>query len=417
MHPNRCKDRPQRRLLSFRFSKSIANSSILFISSMLLLSQRSRAFVSVSLRHHVVDHRRQLFSMYAKKRIVFLGTPEVAAETLSTLFQQSKSPESEFDITAVVTQPPRRGKRRKLESSPVQRTAESLDIPVLSPEKANEKEFLDQLRDDIQPDLCITAAYGQYLPKRFLQTPKLGTVNIHPSLLPKWRGASPVQRSLEHGDNPIGVSVLYTVSKMDAGPIIAQETYECNDEENATILLPKLFHIGTSLLLDRLSGIFNGDITFDTANPQDESKATNAALIHSSEAEVQPWQDSAETILNKMRGFSMWPQTFVYMQVGDREPIKVKLLNARLDGTTTPTDLVESGPTKSSGLRLVCYDGSVLEIIQLCPATRKPCPSRDFQNGYPGETIRWVRPPVVEDASKTSSESSISKSTTATSQS
>jgi Formyl transferase len=107
---------------------------------------------------------------------------------------------------------------------------------VLTPEKVNDPIFLQDFID-LCPDLCITAAYGQYLPKRFLQTPKYGTVNIHPSLLPKWRGASPVQRSLEMGDNPVGVSVLYTISKLDAGPIITQIPVSIDDHETATSVL------------------------------------------------------------------------------------------------------------------------------------------------------------------------------------
>jgi methionyl-tRNA formyltransferase len=368
-----------------------------------------------------------------KKRIVFLGTPEVAAETLTTLHAASRrSPPPPldggiaFEIVSVVTQPPRRGKRRgKLENSPVHRAAETLKLSVLTPEKANDPAFLDEIAA-LRPDLCITAAYGQYLPQRFLSCPKFGTVNIHPSLLPKYRGASPLQRALQQGDDqPLGVSVLYTVRKMDAGPIIAQEEYYCTTDdngisENATILLPKLFAVGTSLLLDRLPDIFLGDITMSKGvTVQDESLATNAPLIDANEAELRPWQQNATTMCNHIRAFSMWPQPYCYLQVGSRDMVKVKLLEARVvpNLAVEPTQVVAmaaidttnnktgSGAKQQqqqpSGLRLVCYDGSVLEIFKLCPATRNPCPARDFQNGYPNETIRWVRPtpPAVDPES------------------
>jgi methionyl-tRNA formyltransferase len=384
-----------------------------------------------------------------KHRVVFLGTPEVAAETLTTLHnasQQQHPPSSSsslssseavlpsFEIVAVVTQPPRRGKRRKLESSPVQRAAEALHIPVHTPEKANDKTFLDAVAA-LQPDLCITAAYGQYLPRRFLQCPTYGTVNIHPSLLPKWRGASPLQRALQYGDDrPLGVSVLYTIQQMDAGPIIAQQEYYCHDNnsddnnntddddpsssfsENATTLLPKLFAIGTTLLLDRLPRIWNGDITMNNqgVTVQDETKATTAPLITADEAELRPWRDDATTIVNKIRAFSSWPQPYCYLQVGTRDVVKVKLLEARVVTglVVEPTNVVaanhgtgggsgnnDAKPPSSSGggggLRLVCHDGSVLDVWKLCPATRNPCPARDFQNGYPNETIRWVRPTTM----------------------
>jgi methionyl-tRNA formyltransferase len=385
-----------------------------------------------------------------KKRVVFLGTPEVAAETLTTLHAASRrSPPPPldggiaFEIVTVVTQPPRRGKRRnKLENSPVQRAAETLKLSVLTPEKANDPAFLDEI-EALRPDLCITAAYGQYLPQKFLSCPTFGTVNIHPSLLPKYRGASPLQRALQHGDDqPLGVSVLYTVRKMDAGPIIAQQEYYCtNDDknngisENATILLPKLFAMGTSLLLDRLPDIFLGDITMTKGvTVQDESLATNAPLIDATEAELRPWQQNATTISNHIRAFSMWPQPYCYLQVGTRDVVKVKLLEARVvpNLAVEPTNVVAmasidstnnnngSGGSKQqlqqqqqpAGLRLVCYDGSVLEIYKLCPATRNPCPARDFQNGYPNEIIRWVRPPPAADPATSSAGGVVAATTT-----
>ena len=148
-----------------------------------------------------------------KARIFFLGTPDVAANSLTRLVKESKKDSSGYEIVGVVTQPPKRRKRRGKEiQSPVGIAAEELEIPVLTPEKAKDEDFLTELENVYKPDLCITAAYGQYLPKRFLRIPKLGTLNIHPSLLPRWRGASPVQRSLEAGDNP----VLHVVESNDS---------------------------------------------------------------------------------------------------------------------------------------------------------------------------------------------------------
>ena len=365
-----------------------------------LLLHNTRNYIGYS-------HRRQGFlRLYStnegdKKRIVFLGTPEVAASSLQSIYDASTLPEANFEVAAVVTQPPKRRKRKgKLEPSPVGKVAEDLGLSVLCPEKANEKGFLDHLADEVRPDLCITAAYGQYLPKRFLATPVCGTVNIHPSLLPRWRGASPVQRSLEAGDNPVGVTVLYTVSKMDAGPIIAQEEKEIGENETADKVLPMLFEIGTNLLLDKLPEILDGSITMETATPQDEDQAVAAPLIHSSEAEFKVWEQSARTCHNRLRGFAMWPGAFMYFQVGDREEImKVKVTETRVvDGVAEPTDEVKLGPTKKSGLYVVCHDGSILELLRVQPATRKAFPARDFQNGYPGETIRWVRTPEDQAA-------------------
>jgi methionyl-tRNA formyltransferase len=333
-----------------------------------------------------------------KKRIVFLGTPDVAATSLQAIYEASLLPGSLYEVVGVVTQPPKRRKRKgKPEPSPVGKLSEELGLTVLCPEKAKDVEFLDQLQDVIQPDLCITAAYGQYLPKRFLNMPKLGTVNIHPSLLPRWRGASPVQRSLEAGDNPVGVTVLYTVSKMDAGPLIMQKQESIDENDTATTVLPLLFDIGTQCLLDVLPDICSGKMSFDTASPQDENAAVPAAMISTSEAEFKVWEESAVTCHNRLRGFSMWPQAFMYFQVGDREVMKVKVTQTRVvhDETAEPTNVVQLGPTKKDGLYVVCGDGSILELVEVQPATRKAFRARDFQNGYPGETIRWV--PTPED--------------------
>eukprot|EP00534_Pseudo-nitzschia_fraudulenta_P007531 CAMPEP_0201146216 /NCGR_PEP_ID=MMETSP0851-20130426/7911_1 /ASSEMBLY_ACC=CAM_ASM_000631 /TAXON_ID=183588 /ORGANISM="Pseudo-nitzschia fraudulenta, Strain WWA7" /LENGTH=403 /DNA_ID=CAMNT_0047421687 /DNA_START=200 /DNA_END=1411 /DNA_ORIENTATION=+ len=333
-----------------------------------------------------------------KKRVVFLGTPEVAATTLRKLHEDSAG--GNYDIVCVITQPPKRRKRKgKAEPSPVGAAAEELGLPVLSPEKANNKEFLDSLEQEIKPDLFITAAYGQYLPKRFLATPSLGTVNIHPSLLPRWRGASPVQRSLEAGDNPVGVTVLYTVSKMDAGPIIAQkkETIDDlnSDDATATNVLPWLFEIGTDLLIESMPDILSGAVTFDTAKSQDEEEVVQAAMIDSSEAEMKPWEETASAMHNRLRGFSMWPGAFVYLEVGEgSDPVKYKILKTKLLDETAEggsTDVVERGPSKKDGLRLVCFDGSILEINRLQPATKKPVDALSFINGLQGRTVRYVK--------------------------
>jgi methionyl-tRNA formyltransferase len=326
-----------------------------------------------------------------------LGTPDVAASTLQAIYDASTLPGATFEVTTVVTQPPKRRKRKgKMEASPVGKVAEDLGLAVLCPEKANDKAFLDHLANEVRPDLCITAAYGQYLPKRFLATPACGTVNIHPSLLPRWRGASPVQRSLQAGDNPVGVTVLYTVSAMDAGPIIAQEEKEVDENDTAANVLPMLFELGTNQLLDKLPDILEGRITMETATPQDESQAVPAPLIHSFEGEFKVWEESATSCHNRLRGFSMWPGAFMYVQVGDREEVmKIKVTETRVvPGTAEPTNEVKLGPTKKDGLYVVCHDGSILELLRVQPATRKAFPARDFQNGYAGETIRWLETPA-----------------------
>jgi len=163
----------------------------------------------------------------ARKKVVFLGTPEVAAQSLRRLIDASRADGAVFELSAVVSNPPSKsGRKKQLQASPVHALAEAEGIPVLTPTGLLKKyedsaEFLEQMRE-LAPDLCITAAYGQFLPKSFLSIPKCGTLNIHPSLLPQFRGASPVPRALEAGVEVTGVTVLFTVFEMDAGPIVGQ---------------------------------------------------------------------------------------------------------------------------------------------------------------------------------------------------
>jgi methionyl-tRNA formyltransferase len=344
----------------------------------------------------------RLHSTSEKARILFLGTPEVAATSLQTIVESSRRDEnSPYEIVGVVTQPPKRRKRRgKEEQSPVGLIATELDIPILTPEKAKDDAFLTSLENEFKPDLCITAAYGQYLPKRFLKIPKFGTLNIHPSLLPRWRGASPVQRSLEAGDNPVGVTVLFTVSKMDAGPIVAQRKQDIEENENATALLPKLFQIGTEMLMEVLPDVINGKITMDTAQMQDEDQVVNADMIDSSEGELFVDRDSARVCHNKVRGFSMWPGTFMYVQIGDASPenapVKLKIIESRVladKGSESLTSEIVLGPKKGDGLRVVCGDGSVLELLRVQPVTRNAMDAKSFVNGLRGEKLNWVQMP------------------------
>jgi methionyl-tRNA formyltransferase len=326
----------------------------------------------------------------------------VAADSLRAIYEDSKKEGSPYEIVSVITQPPKRRKRKGKEiPSPVGLMAEELGIPVIAPEKAKDPDFLEDLEINVRPDLCITAAYGQYLPKRFLAAPTYGTVNIHPSILPRWRGASPVQRSLEAGDNPVGVSVLFTVSKMDAGPIIAQQEKEIDENAQATTVLPLLFDIGTKELLNALPDVLSGKITMETATQQDEALIVEASMIDASEAELKVWEESAVACHNRVRGFSMWPGTFIYIQVDDDEPTKVKIGETRvLEETMDPSQTVEMGPSKKDGLRLVCGDGSVLEILQLQPITRKMMDAKSFVNGLRGKTLQWVKSPEPVIAAK-----------------
>ncbi|KAF8100008.1 hypothetical protein N665_0233s0010 [Sinapis alba] len=221
-----------------------------------------------------------------KKPLIFLGSPQVSVTVLEALFDASSAPNSSFEVAGIVTQPPaRRDRGRKVLPSPVAQYALEKGLPsdlIFSPEKAGDEAFLSTLRD-LQPELCVTAAYGNILPTKFLNIPVHGTVNIHPSSLPLYRGAAPVQRALQDGVQETGVSLAFTVRKLDAGAVIAYKRFQVDDQIKAPELLSLLFSEGSKLLIRELPSIFDGSAKLK-AVPQDDSKATLAPKIAPDEA-------------------------------------------------------------------------------------------------------------------------------------
>jgi len=367
------------------------------VGCIFLLSTKVSSFASNNAGYRIkkLVFRSQFRTFAEKARVVFLGTPDVAASSLSRLIEKSKEDLSVFDIVGVVTQPPKRRRRKSApEPSPVGKVAEEHGIMTLCPEKAKDPEFLDALENDMKPDLCITAAYGQYLTKRFLATPKFGTLNIHPSLLPRWRGASPVQRSLEAGDDPIGVSVLFTVSKMDAGPIVKQTTKSVDKDSQATEVLPFLFEVGTEDLLEVMPKVISGEINMDNARKQSEDGVVAASMIEKAEGELKVWKESATSCHNKVRGFSMWPGTTMKLQIEGADEISIiKVIKTRvpeLGSNEVRNREVKLGPNKKDGLMVVCGDGSVLELLEVQPPMKKRMDAKSYWNGHRGKSIEWV---------------------------
>jgi methionyl-tRNA formyltransferase len=296
-----------------------------------------------------------------------------------------------------------------LKKSPVHELAESLNIPTFYPEKANNAEFLEKLRA-ISPDLCITAAYGNYLPKAFLAIPKRGTINIHPSLLPLYRGAAPVQRCLEKGDSITGVSLLYSVQKMDAGPIVGKVTRKLYGHEKADSLLMELFTTGADELVRLLPKILDGTNEMMEQNDKD---ATAAPKLSIEDAKMDFSNMTAITIHNKVRGFADWPGTWSLFKVGDDgAPQRIKiittvvldenLINSIESNSVSETaednrvtmiaypPLPHSESDKNiSVLKVKCSDNSLLGIIELQPESRKIMKAVDFFNGLRGRNLFW----------------------------
>lgn len=327
------------------------------------------------------------FSANARKKILFLGTPEVAAKSLKKLIENCGN---SYEISGVVSQPAQmmgRGNKRVLTPSPVASVGLELGLRVITPEKASDIAFLEEL-EQMKPDLCITAAYGQYLPKRFLAIPTYGTLNVHPSLLPKWRGASPVQRSLEAGDQATGVSVLWTVSKMDAGPIVAQVERLLTGDEKAPELLDELFSTGTQSLIDVLPAVFSGIVSPATSMQQADESATKADKIAVEEAAVCLFKHSAKTIHNRIRGFAGWPGVWCQVRFGEGDVEKLLLVTTRLVSTVEepPEEISIGSIVIVDKFRLFarCADGALLEILELQQPAKKLLTSKQFCNGLNG---------------------------------
>lgn len=334
----------------------------------------------------------------AKRRVVFLGTPAVAARSLELLLDASaQGGGGGFEVAAVVSQPPARsGRKMKLTASPVQTLAEARGIELLTPASAKEEAFLARL-DELQPDLCITAAYGCFLPQRFLDIPRFGTLNVHPSLLPLYRGAAPLQRCLEAGDAVAGVSVAFTVLKMDAGPLLRQEERPLVGDEQEPPLLLELFERGTELLLDALPSVWDGSCAGQLA-PQEDARATKAAKLSTADAELRLEQLSASEAHNKVRAFAGWPGTWTRLSICGAEPIRVKLLQTRLGlpeaaGDPPPAGRQVALAAGGGALRLVCGDGSLLEVLRLTLPGKKPVDARAFWNGLNGRRAEWASAP------------------------
>ncbi|WVZ69249.1 hypothetical protein U9M48_018064, partial [Paspalum notatum var. saurae] len=344
-----------------------------------------------------------------KKNLVFLGSPQVAASVLDTLLAASGSPDSAFQVAAVVTQPPAAKNRgRKLMPSAVAQLALDRGFPeelIFTPERAREamdyggngfivisdamqESFLSDLKD-VKPDVCITAAYGNILPQRFLDIPPCGTVNIHPSLLPQYRGAAPVQRALQDGVAETGVSLAYTVRALDAGPVIACEKFSVDECIRAPELLGILFDIGSKLLINELPSILDGSAK-EKAQPQDDSKATLAPKLNSEESWLS-FDQEAKVLHNKVRAFAGWPGTRAKLQLvnqnGESDLLEIKVITTKV---STSCDKVEDENEilfSGSSLLIPCSGPTWLEVLELQLPGKKVTAARDFWNGLRGQKL------------------------------
>lgn len=231
-------------------------------------------------------------------KIVFMGTPESAASILEALLG------AKHEILAVVTQPDRpRGRGQKISFSPVKEAALKQALPLEQPEKIKGNEIFISFLKSLDPDLIVVVAYGRVLPSKILEIPKHGCINVHTSLLPKYRGAAPIQWALLNGEKETGITIMKIDELLDTGDIILQEKVIIEEEDNAATLSKKLFSLGRGMLLKALGQIERGEAKYI---PQNNAEATQAPAIAKESAEID-WRKSAREIHDRVRAMIPWP--------------------------------------------------------------------------------------------------------------
>ncbi len=321
-------------------------------------------------------------------RIIFLGTPDFALPTLSLL-------SAPYSLVGIITQPDRPvGRRQTLTPSPVKVAAKKLGIPVLQPEKLRDKKIVEQIRE-LKPDLIVVAAYGQIIPKAVLEIPRYGALNIHPSLLPKYRGASPIQAAIAAGDIETGVTLILLDEELDHGPILAQARVPIAPDETGSSLSPKLARIGAELLRATMPEWITKKIK---PQEQDHTQATVTKLLTRDDGKID-WHEPAEVIDRRIRAYDPWPGTWTTIQIKDSR-FKIKVLKAHLlqlksynlnlpakPGTVfkTPSGFaIACGQTPSPSRGKGWGEGvNALEILELQPEGKRAMSAAEFLRGHP----------------------------------
>jgi len=307
--------------------------------------------------------------MPASLNLVFCGTPAFAVPTLEKLV------ESGFAVRLVVTQPDRpRGRGMELTPSPVKQRALQLGLQVSQPDKIkNNQEFRSQLAA-IAPDAIIVVGYGRIIPQWMIDLPPLGNLNLHASLLPRYRGAAPVQWAVARGESVTGVTTMRIDAGLDTGDILLQKEIPITPQDTAVTLAPRMAATGADLMVETLRGLQAGTVQ---PRPQDHAKATLAPILKKGDGQID-FHLTAQEILNRLRGFQPWPGAYTSfrgknLQLWAAQPVE--------RAATTAEMLVENGR-----LMVGCGPGSALELLEVQLEGKKRMPAADFVHGHQPRT-------------------------------
>ena len=300
-------------------------------------------------------------------RILFMGTPDFAVPCLDALVENG------YQVVGVVTQPDRpKGRKGELTPSPVKQAALRHGLHVLQPEKVREADALDAI-ETLDADLLVTAAYGQLLPKRLLDMPRLGCINVHASLLPRWRGGAPIHRAIIEGDKESGVTIMRMVQKLDAGDMISRVVLPIEETDTAETLFHKLSDAGAKLLIETLPAIEAGTIT---ETPQDEALVTYSPELSRDDERID-WSKDARRLFNQVRGLNSWPVAFTYMDHKVMKIWQARIQEEKSEPKVQPGTVVD---VTKDAIIVQCGTGT-LALTEIQPAGKRRMMVSDYLRG------------------------------------
>ena len=304
-------------------------------------------------------------------KVVFMGTPDFAVPTLQSLL------DCQHTLQTVVTQPDRpKGRGQTLVAPPVKILAEKYGIPILQPEKVRKTEFIQRLKE-LAPDVIVVVAYGQILPESILNIPSLGCINIHGSLLPKYRGAAPIHWAIVRGETETGITTMFMDKGMDTGDMLLKRSVPIGPKDTTGSLHDTLSRMGAEVLIETLEKLEQGTLE---RIPQDHACATYAPMLKKEDGRID-WSEAAEAIDRKVRGLFPWPGAYTSFQGKT-----VKLLEAALE-ESSPESRRDAQPGEvlaldsASGPVIACGKGC-LRILKIQPQNKKAMKCSDFCRGY-----------------------------------
>jgi methionyl-tRNA formyltransferase len=299
-----------------------------------------------------------------------MGTAELSCASLEKLARDKS-----YSVVAVVTQPEKpKGRELKLTPSPVKVLAEKLNVPVLQPSRARDEKFIGELLE-LNPDLIVVVAYGQILPPAILELPRFGCLNVHTSLLPKYRGAAPIQWAIANGDAETGVTIMKMDAGLDTGPILSTRRTPILPTDDSQILHDRLAQLGAELLVETIPDYVAGKIQ---AQPQPATGSTYAAKIKKEDGKID-WSQPAVQIWNRLRAFTPWPGAFTFLQA-EPKPQLLKIWKAEIVENNGPTGTVLSAD--KTGIVVGCGQ-DVLRILELQREGGKRLTAEQFLAGFP----------------------------------